>query len=99
MARMGRPPADIHSIVRYLIKHGPQPAKALIQAAARGELPVSSSSIRNHLMSLSSKGWVAQRMERGDYYPARDPETGDQLRVEVLSPDEWQAVQALRGAA
>lgn len=99
MGRPGRPPADIKSIVRYLVERGPQPGKALMEAAARGDLPLGEKGVRSHLATLLEEGWVTQRRARGDYYPARDPDTGAPVHVAVLSPSEMELVRASREAA
>lgn len=98
MARVGRPPADTMSIVRYLIQHGPMPGKRLVEAAERGDLPLSANNIRSYAAGLVRDGWLAQKMTRGDYYPARDPDTGAELQVIVVTKEEAEAVKTMRAA-
>lgn len=90
--------ASLVPLVRYLCEHGPQPRVALKAIAALKDNPIglAPSSLPRALKQAVLDGLVVQRGTKGDYYPARHPDTDQPVFIEVLDPDEKAALEMFR---
>jgi len=85
------------AVVALLRSRGPMTAPEVRDAAEKGEVELRPSSVRRILSDAHSAGILKKRGQ--SYYPAQDPETGEELLLELVTKTEAAHLQELRGAS